>query len=263
MERAETLAPFGEERTRELLGRFHADGFLHIPGVFGADEVAALRAGIDEAFANPRWKGNLYGDFIAVRLFEIAPIFEQVLAREPIIGLVERILGADCHLIAQNAVRNAPGQAIDAWHVDETLYFPLGAGMVRHDPRLQMPVFVCTVQCPLTDIPSVEYGPSEYVPGSQYSGRGPGEPPVFEGRGPVQVLCRAGDIYLHNPQTWHRGMPNRSDRTRYLFQLSYGRRWIAQRFHPFITYRLPEGILDRGDERRRRVLGAHPKGPYG
>lgn len=258
-----SAAPFGESQTAHLLERFYADGFLHLPGIFGADEVAALKAGIDEVFANPRWRENLAGDFIAVRLFEVAAIFEEVLAREPIIGLVERVLGPDCHLIAENAVRNAPGQAIDAWHVDETLYFPLGPGMERHDPRLKMPLFVCTVQCPLTDIPSAEYGPSEYVPSSHYSGRAPADPPVFEGRGPVPLLCRAGDVYLHNPQTWHRGLPNRSARTRYLFQLHYGRRWVAQRFHPFITYRMPPEILARADERRRRVLGVHPKGPYG
>ena len=39
----------------------------------------------------------------------------------------------------------------------------------------------------------------------------------------MPVYCRAGDIYLFNHQTWHRGRPNTSTRTRYLMQLQYAR----------------------------------------
>src|SRR5262249_4800117 len=161
--------------------------------------------------------------FVAVRLFEDDPVFEDMLTREPIIGIVEGILGKSCHLVAQNIVRNAPGQAIDNFHADDLVMFPVAEGMERHDPRLQMPIFMLTVQIPLTDIPSVEYGPSEFVPGSHCSGRQPDNPktPTFEGRGPVSILCKAGDVYLHNGQCWHRGAPNRSNRTRYLLQLAY------------------------------------------
>jgi hypothetical protein len=246
---------------------FYRDGYLHVPDVLTAAEVAALKAGVDTVFSDEKWRrnGNVYSEFIAVRLFEVAPVFEEMLTREPIIGLVESILGTDCHLIAQNVVRNAPGQAIDHFHVDDLLVFPVGPDMERHDARLAMPVFGLTVQIPLTDIPSLEYGPSQYVPGSHYAGRAPNdvENPSFEGREPVSLLCRAGDIYLHNGQCWHRGAPNTSDRTRYHFQLSYGMRWVSQRFYPFINYCLPPALLERSDERRRRVLGVHPHGAYG
>ena len=102
-----------------------------------------------------------------------------------------------------------------------------------------MPVLWFTVQVPLTDIETVEQGPTQYVPGSHYSGRtvdrvrpsghprsdtvtfDADEEPEFEGRGPVSMLCKAGDIYLQDPMTWHRGGPNTSDRTRYLLQLIY------------------------------------------
>ncbi|MDE2722950.1 MAG: phytanoyl-CoA dioxygenase family protein [Gemmatimonadota bacterium] len=35
--------PFGEETTREIIDRFHRDGFAHIPGVLEAGEMQALR----------------------------------------------------------------------------------------------------------------------------------------------------------------------------------------------------------------------------
>ena len=122
-----------------------------------------------------------------------------------------------------------------------------------------------TVQIPLTDIPSIEYGPTEYVPGSHYSGREPNDrsAPIFEGRTPVPVLCNAGDIYLHNGQCWHRGAPNTSDTTRTLFQLCFGMRWVSQQFHPFVNYQMPQHVLDNADARRKRVLGAHPSGACG
>lgn len=258
-------APFSAEETQRIQADFDRDGYCLIPGVLAPEEVAALREGIDKVFAESRWQDNLYSDFIAVRLFETDPVFEDLLTREPIISLAESLVGADCHLIAQNVVRNAPGQAIDRFHVDDALAFPIGEGMERHDPRLKLPACILSVQIPLTDIPSVEYGPTQFVPGSHYAGRQPNDSlaPTFEGKEPVSILCKPGDIYLQNGQCWHRGAPNASDRTRYLLGVSYGKRWIAQRFYPFVAYQLPAHIVARADARRRRVLGFHSKGAFG
>jgi ectoine hydroxylase-related dioxygenase (phytanoyl-CoA dioxygenase family) len=260
--------PFSAEQTSLIKTEFLRDGYRVIRGVLSREEVAALRAAVDAVFADPvkaKDPNKCYGPFIAVRLFEDDPLFEDLLTREPIISLVENILGETCHLVANNVVRNAPGQAIDKFHADELVFFPLPEGIARHDPRVTMPVFLLTVQILLTDVPSVEYGPTEFVPGSHYSGRPPNDPkkPTFERRGPVALLGNAGDIYLHNGQCWHRGAPNTSDRTRYLLQMAFGARWVSQRFYPFVNYQLPAHVLDRADERRRRVLGFHPKGPYG
>jgi ectoine hydroxylase-related dioxygenase (phytanoyl-CoA dioxygenase family) len=258
-------APYSASQIEVFQQEFSRDGFLRIPGVLAPEEIEALKAGVDRVFEDERFEDNRYSDYIAVRLFETAPIFEEMLTREPIIGLVESVLGNDCHLIAQNAVRNRPGEAIDFFHADDLVILPVAEGMERHDARLTMPIFILTVQIPLTDIPSLEYGPTEYVPGSHYSGRQPNDTknPSFESQSPVPVLCNAGDIYLHNGQCWHRGAPNTSTRTRYLFQLSYGQRWVSQRFYPFVNYRMPEEVLERADDRRKRVLGVHPKGAYG
>ena len=78
----------------------------------------------------------------------------------------------------------------------------------------------------------VAHGPTQFVPGSHYSGRRPPtqDNPTFEGREAVPVFCKAGDIYLTNHQCWHRGAPNVSDRTRYVLQLQYATRWADRRF---------------------------------
>jgi ectoine hydroxylase-related dioxygenase (phytanoyl-CoA dioxygenase family) len=260
-------APYETQQIERFKQDFYRDGFLLIPSVLQPQEITALKEAVDRVFADSHWEdtNNVYSSFVAVRLFETAQVFEELLTREPIIGLMENILGADCHLIAQNIVRNAPGQAIDRYHADDTVIFPLPEEMQRHDPRMAMPVFILTVQILLTDVPSLEYGPSQYIPGSHYSGRQPNDPinPTFEGREPVTILGKAGDIYLHNGQCWHRGAPNTSDRMRYLLQMAFAQRWVSQRFYPFVNYACPQHVMERADERRQRVLGIHPKGAYG
>ncbi len=258
---------FSAGQQTAILEQFARDGFALIPGVLAPDEVAALKERIDRAFEDESLRAthNRYSDFILVRLFELDPLFQEMLTREPIISLVEDVLGDSCHLIAQNVVRNKTGQAIDSFHADDLVILPVPEGVARHDPRLRMPIFILTVQIALTDIPSDEYGPTQFVPGSHYSGRQPNDKrnPSFEGRGPVSVHARAGDIYLHNGQCWHRGHPNTSSRTRYLLQQAYGQRWVSQRFYPFLNYQMPPHVIERADERGLRVLGKHPKGAYG
>ncbi len=260
-------APFSAERTAEIKAAFNRDGYHMLPGVLQPSEAAALRTAVDHVFKNRASadEHRLYGDYVAVRLFETDPVFEQMLTHEPIISLVEDILGPDCHLVAQNIVRNARGQAIDNYHVDDVLIFPTPDAVPRHDARLTMPVHILTVQILLTDVESIEHGPTQFIPGSHYSGKQPNDrkDASFEGRGPESLFGKAGDIYLHNGQAWHRGAPNTSDRVRYLLQLAYSKRWVSQRFYPFVNYELPPAVLERADERRRRVLGLHNKGAYG
>ena len=100
-----------------------------------------------------------------------------------------------------NVLRTDDTNAIDQWHVDDALFFPLPDNVPRHDPRIDLPVQWLTVQVPLTDIDSIEHGPTQYVPVSHYSGRNPPktETPTFAGHEPVSVFCKAGDILSARP----------------------------------------------------------------
>lgn len=64
-------------------------------------------------------------------------------------------------------------------------------------------------------------------------------------------------------QMWHRGAPNASDRTRLMAGVTYSKRFVAQKFHPFIDYRMPEHVWDGASPRLQRLLGRHEKGAYG
>ena len=217
---------------------FFREGFLHVPGIFTAEEVAALRAKTDACYErresiDPKFVSTVHGAFVLRRGAEYDPLFADLLTRAPIVERVSAVLGPEPAANALNVIRNEPGQAISLWHVDDVLEMPLPEDIPRFDARIRLPVLWLTVQVALSDIETEAHGPTQFVPGSHYSGRRPpkDEPtPQFEGRGPVSVLCKAGDIYLTNHQCWHRGAPNLSDRIRYVLQLQYATRWADRRF---------------------------------
>lgn len=215
---------------------FFREGCVLVPGVLSPETVAALRAKTDCFASDPNTPGKhkTYAGSAFVLRFchELDPLFAEVAARDSILSLVGAVLDSGAAFNAMNVIRNEPGQAISRWHIDDVLEFPLPETIARFDPLIRMPVTWLTVQVPLSDIDSLEHGPSQFVPGSHYSGRRPpgGESPEFEGRGPKSMLCKAGDVYLFNHQCWHRGAPNISDRTRYVMQLQYAQRWADRRF---------------------------------
>lgn len=259
--------PLSTERTRDIVTDFQQNGCAVVGPLLDAAECTELRAKLDRIFENPgfRESHHVYSDFIATRLFELDRAFRDLLVREPFISLMEALLGGDCHLIANNAVRNRPGEAIDAFHADDFVWFPLPDEIPRFDPRMTIPTFLLNVQIMLSDCEADEFGPTQFVPGSHYSGRQPHDSrnPRFEGRGPQSILCRAGTMYLQHSQVWHRGAPNTSNRTRYLLQYAMSKRFIAQRFYPFMNYHMPSHVLEGASDRMLRVLGKHNKGPYG
>ena len=217
---------------------FSRDGYLHVPQLLTPAEVAMLRAKTDECFENrasidPKFVSYVHGAFVLRRGAEYDPLFAQLAERSDILELASAALGPQPAFNALNVIRNEPGQAISVWHVDDVLELPLPDDIPRFDARIRLPVLWLTIQVALSDIETEAHGPTQFVPESHYSGRRPPkdeENPTFEGRGPVPVFCKAGDVYLTNHQCWHRGAPNLSDRTRYVLQLQYATRWADRRF---------------------------------
>ena len=254
---------------------------LHIPGVLTEDEVTALREKTDAFFNDPELAERTNPDLADVRYvqmgthadsgetlpfilrntIELDPIFRDMLLREPILSLAEAIVGKNCKFCGQNVLRNLPGLSINNWHVDGSVHFPVSDEMPHHDPRLRMPMMWFTVQMALNDIDSIDEGPTQYVRGSHYSGRHPNDPenPEFEGNKPVSIYCKAGDIYLQDPQCWHRGAPNLSDKTRYILQSQYAANWAYWRFSLCNGVPVPEDALQNASDQLLSLLGrSHP-----
>lgn len=250
-----------------VLDDFYRDGLAMVPEVLSSGEIEALRAVTDRCLDTEpdrhviHWAG---GAAILRYTQSIQRCFCDMLVREPFLSLAEAILGPECRFVGQNVIRSARDTGISFWHVDDVLEFPLPDNIPRHDARLRLPVLWFSFQIALSDIDGVEFGPTEYVPGSHYSGRTPpvaqGEdqqmPLEFEGHGVTPVLCKAGDVYLFNHQLWHRGSVNRSERPRYLMQNQYGRAWGARRFaNPDDQCTLSDADLAGASSRLLQLLG--------
>ncbi len=259
----------GEEALAKALEVFYREGVAVIPGVLTPGEVQALREITDRAVAGgdnqerKYYVGPVFNAPVLRHTQSVDRAFCDMLVREPFLQIAEAVLGPNFCFCGQNVIRSGKDTGINGWHVDDHVEFPLPAEVARHDPRIKMPVQWFSFQIALSDIDGPEHGPTQIVPGSHYSGRevpgGRGKQdvpdPVFEGRGPVNVYAKAGDIYLFNHQTWHRGSVNTSDRVRYLMQNQYGKSWLLNRFGTaHMDCNLPQEELAGASERLMKFL---------
>nr|BFE90700.1 hypothetical protein GCM10020185_12360 [Pseudomonas brassicacearum subsp. brassicacearum] len=106
--------------------------------------------------------------------------------------------------------------------------------------------------------------PTQVIAGSHKAGRAPvkGET-QWQGRSAQPVLCRAGDVLILRSELWHAGSDNRTaDRTRYMLQVHYGRRMVAQKFSPYLHWQFNPVVLAAATPRQRRLLGDHQEAEY-
>ena len=205
-----------------------------------------------------------YGSNSLVRLFERGMDFVHLLENQPILALMERMLGRNLHIIALQGHRMFKGNEVLQLHADE-IYLQRPADV---SDEVEYPPIINVINCHyyVVDVPE-EMGPTQVVPGSHRACRGPkpedGDPPAWQGNKPISLPVKAGDCVMYSNQMWHSGTPNRTDRTRLAVVPSYGRRFVQHRFWPFLNYHLSRDILDQCSPRQRQLLGEHDRGAYG
>ena len=120
-----------------------------------------------------------------------------------------------------------------------------------------------SVSDPPSAQPTVATTDPSAIPGSHRAGRPPQpDERSWNGRAAEPVLCRAGDALVFRSELWHSGSRNLSQRTRYLLQVHYGRRMVAQKFSPYLAWRFDPGVLAACTPRQRRLLGDHEAAEY-
>jgi ectoine hydroxylase-related dioxygenase (phytanoyl-CoA dioxygenase family) len=253
----------------QTIGDFNRQGFVMLRSLIPREDAQHLGELVEQRHQDPETHKGVDSDFLRsnvslMRMFEYHQAFRDLLVLEPVISLVEQILGSDCHVVAQNALRTPTGAGIVNWHIDDALFFPFLANAAVLDVVGALPCYSLNVMVVLSDVDAETYGPTQVVVGSHLTGQAPEYSPALpSGVSPTSLLTRAGDAYLVNSQTWHRGAQNESGRTRYLLTTTYGRRFISQRFYPFLNYEMPGHVIAGASDRLLRVLGKHQKGPYG
>jgi ectoine hydroxylase-related dioxygenase (phytanoyl-CoA dioxygenase family) len=246
--------------TAAHLQTLHEQGFTLLPDVLDASRVAALRQLIDQ-LRPIHWDYTGLVDDHFKCVFNRGPEWLPYLDLPGVIELAEAALGKDCHVIGQTAWRSHPGFVGAELHLDH-LVMELPQSLLAA-PAFQLPMQICTAHLYLDDI-DADLCPTLVIPGSHRAGRRPrpGET-TWQGRPLEAVLCRAGDALVFRSELWHAGSRNRSvDRSRYLLQVHYGRRMVAQKFSPYLHWQFDPAVLAACTPRQRRLLGDHEAAEY-
>jgi hypothetical protein len=249
-------------------GELERDGFAVIRSVLGQDEIDELTDELLGAFAT---RGDERGrDDRAEFRYEMlnhGARSQAAVGHPRILDVIEPLLGDDCHVIANTAWNNPPEFAGGPWHCDAGPHVPRSPD-VEWDDRIPYPIFAIGAHLLLRDCGAAD-GPTAVVPGSHRSGRLPpsdrlDDPDLtYDGRPPVLLEGRAGDVAVFTSDAWHRGTPAGPGGAGRLFlQVHYGRRDIAQRIRTTdVVNHLSDDAIERArTPRERSLVGLHD--PY-
>lgn len=249
-----------DSQPRERLAALHHQGFVLLPAVLAPAQICELHAAIDRLTPVGLDYQGLVDDHYKC-VFNREPFWLTFLDLPGVIELAEAALGSDCHIIGQTAWRSRPGFVGGELHADY-LVMELPERLLA-DPAFELPMQVCTAHLYLDDI-DADLCPTLVIPGSHRAGRKPrpGET-QWHGREAEPVLCRAGDVLFFRSDLWHAGSRNRTAaRSRYLLQVHYGRRMVAQKFSPYLHFSFNPAVLAAATPRQRRLLGEHVPAEY-
>ena len=252
-----------DEQTEAL----YRDGYVYLPGVLDADEIAALRERMDDLTAipesfdthtDPNEQGFMNRSIN--NAFNRHEHFLQFLDYPGVVEIEEAVHGKDCHCIGMTSWLTGTGRPDQKLHSDWlALSLPED---IMSDPRVRLPIFITTAHFYLDDL-TEDLGPTCFVPGSHLSGRRPNGDTTWKGESEKAIMCKAGDVVIFRCEVWHRGTANTSDRTRYLLQVHYAHRMITQKYPPYLNlFQFDQGILDKTSERQLRLLGNHRPSNY-
>jgi len=216
-------------------------GYLVVDDAVTADQVETLRAALDATFARR-------GEQFTHQLLEEDDRFAILLDNAPVLRRITAILGTCVQLHSATARVTTPGAPDQDWHRDGPWPVDPDGTPIGSTPG--------QVNCGYyLDELTADNGPIAIVPGSQ---RAPFRPPKGHPEFPDQlvVLAKPGQAVLFNGWLYHRGVANRSDRSRRVCLMCYQNAWMKSR-EPFDGPRVRR-LREHGTAQRKLLLGAVP-----
>jgi len=211
---------------------FERDGFVVVPGVLDADEIATARAAMERARRWAAASGELGPDGSLHQLSAVSscPDLAFLLDHPRVFGHVWSVLGWNVHVYHSHVDIHPPIRAPrpDWWHWHQD-----GGRQNREletDPRPRMSVKVAYW---LSDVSVTGRGNLTLIPGSHLVNWLPGPPrrdvPWPAPTGAIQVTANPGDAVFFDRRIWHARSDNHSDITRMAVFFGYTYRWVAVR----------------------------------
>lgn len=260
-----------EPLTEAQLTMYEEQGYLHLPGVFRADEVARGLQVIDEVSRSRAPEVEEHPSFLSfdhtVRMRNAVAHtagLDYFLDHPGLIGPLMSLLGGNIHVLGTDIfVRSVHDDALEPWHTDG------GEFLQRYRFAPGSPALQVKAQIFLTDVTAPFSGNFLLMPGSHreppsrqtYLCEIPElDEPTRRGElpdGALQVRASKGDVLLFPYSLWHAVAPNRT-RPRKTFIFRYGQLW--QRPHDYLVQ--PPEVLARMSPRLRRLFGDFGEAPH-
>ena len=215
------------------LDRFHDEGFLVLPDVFSAEEVAVLRGPLERLFAEDRpqnFRERASGQVrTAMGLHLRDGIYERLACHPRLLGPAQQILEDEALYIQQDKVNAKPAFAGEVWqwHYDFATH--------HNEDGVARPLAL-NLHILLDDVSEFN-GPLWFIPGSHRHGAVPAALDVettsyplwcvdretvarlIEDRGIVSAQGRAGTLLIFGDLLVHGSPPNMSPWDRRIYSL--------------------------------------------
>jgi len=215
--------------SRRQAESFERDGFIHLPAVFSAQEVAAIRALTDACeVAGSGVREDLDGGFFSMRGLTVdSAEFAGLACDGRLVGPAVQLLGPHLRFLGVQSIRREPlGGSPGArtperhgWHRD---VYGMSRDLGAAAPRCAVKFGIW-----LSDSLEARAGGTQFLPGSQNFPVLRMPPGRIDPEGAVAPAARAGDVVIFENRTYHAGGVNRSDEPFRLLLFQYGYRWLA------------------------------------
>ena len=233
------------------LKRLQFTGFTLVPQALAPTHLARVRERLDELFRDHANVPTAVEDFRRTslagsgsidinRLFELDPVFEDLMDRPTVLPIIQASLGYDATLCcdATGNFRASRSRAATLWHRDG-------------GPYLRLTYF-------LDDI-AEHNGATAFLPGSHLSSEPPppwanhnGQPRRLPGM--VYATGPAGACLLNNTNLWHTNTPNESNQPRRVIWLLFKPSQVEFASHDEMKSTAAY-IASQADPRRRALMG--------
>jgi hypothetical protein len=248
--------------------QWEIDGYLHLEGVLGADDVAFFSRELDRIRGLPGWepdRGNpdlpighyawlphaedldAHGFMDRRDLLPYHPAFVDLIDRAPVFDYIVDIMGANILFSMSQAIVRRPTPAFAGYtHTDG------GESLRRIRPSETSPPLAIKAMYLLTDVTRPNTGNLTVFPGSHRRPLPEREDRVITPYSPgaAQLMGRAGDVYLFPHSLWHGPARNDDGPSRKVLLYNYCQLWM--RCYDFDA--VPE-IARQASPRQRRLLG--------
>lgn len=241
----------------QAAAQMYTDGYVLFPGVLNRDEVAALRALMDEKGGpdDAQWvvQGWCYNRH-QVTDFWADPRLLSFIDRPGVVDVARAIHDPGAHVTGGSLWTTGSGRAMGI-HVD---YLPVRLPEAVHaDPTVRVPIFSSTAHFYLNDM-TENLGPTTLIPGSHRAGRPPQDECTWHGTAPQAVMVKAGDVCLFRGDLWHgAGMNSSETDRRYMMQIHYGSALVRAGF-PEMRYTSfwDPAVTAQATPSQKQLLGA-------